>query len=258
MDDVRVTVAVLDEHGRPVSNATVAVSFYQPKSWNVWDGLKPKTVSGTTGTDGKFTATERAVDRIGFAVDRKGYYRSEDVFRLPIDGRGNASPVVLPISVAIRKKENPIPLYAKKLGGMKELPVVGKPMGYDLLAGDWTAPEGSGTVSDIMIGLERNYRSPSDYDAKLILAVTRGQDGFTSIADRDTIAQSILRFPRNAPEHGYTESNIVLTISDHPEQGEKRTCSAPSQNLFFRVRTEVDEDGRIKRALYGKLIGPIE
>jgi hypothetical protein len=50
----------------------------------------------------------------------------------------------------------------------------------------------------------------------------------------------------------------VLKTTVQPGQGDKHTCSLPSQNLFFRVRAEVDEDGKIKEALYGKLVGPIE
>jgi hypothetical protein len=149
-------------------------------------------------------------------------------------------------------------MYAKNFAGMKQLPIVGVPIGYDLLAGDWTAPYGNGKEADIVFGLERNYRSSSDYAATLSIAMARNQDGFASIAARDTVAESLLRFPRQAPESGYIETNIVLTVSAHPGQGEKRTFSTPAQNLFFRVRTEVDENGRVKKALYGKLIGPIE
>ena len=258
MDEVSVTVAVSDEYGKPVSNATVSMAFYQPKSLNVWDGLNSKNISGTTGTNGMFTATEKTVDRIGFAVDRQEYYRSEDVCRLQIDRRGKTSPLVFTTNVVIRRKGNPIPMYAKNFAGMKQLPVAGAPIGYDLLAGAWTAPYGNGNVADIVFGLERNYTSSSDYAATLSIAVTRDQDGFAPIADRDTVAQSLFRFPRQAPENGYSETNIVLTVSDHSGQGERRSCSTPSQNLFFRVRTEVDENGRIKKALYGKLIGPIE
>jgi len=139
-----------------------------------------------------------------------------------------------------------------------ELPAKGEAVGFDLVVGDWTAPHGKGVQSDLTFNLIRDYKSRFDYASTFTIAVPGRYDGFVSIPDRDVFQNSECVFPRYAPEGGYTETNLVLKTTVQPGQSDKHTFSLPSQNLFFRVRTEVDEDGRIKKANYGKLVGPIE
>jgi hypothetical protein len=60
--------------------------------------------------------------------------------------------------------------------------------------------------------------------------------------------------PRHAPTTDYKDSLELRSayLDDRRiEQGE-------GQNYFFRVRTELDKDGKITNALYGKISGPIK
>ena len=59
----------------------------------------------------------------------------------------------------------------------------------------------------------------------------------------------------DAPQGGY-DSILAQVLSLN---GDKRLNGADgeNQNYFFRVRTALDQQGKVKSALYGKTAGPI-
>lgn len=256
--EAKIIVSVTDEHGQPVSNAHVSVAFDTPRSaLDLWKGLKAEHVGGLTDGHGMFTASGQTVRGIRLAATLAGYYKSTQAFQFSKEEGGRWTPYSPTLGVVLRKRDDPVPLLAKKLHSV-ELPATDAALGYDLLAGDWVAPHGRGVEPDLAFTLVRDYRGRFEYSSTLTIAMTGKHDGFVGIQDRDVIPESELRFPREAPDGEYDTTNIVLTVSVRPGQGEKLTYSTATQNFFFRVRTEVDENGRVKKALYGKLIGPIE
>jgi len=255
--EAKLTVSVVDEERQPITNAHVTVAFYAPRSAvDLWQGLKTQSVNGMTDTNGLFVAKGNTVRSIGLAVGRHGYYETTDSFKFSSREDGRWLPYNPTVDVVLREKKAPRPLYAKMFRDA-ELPAEEDAVGYDLVIGDWTAPHGKGVRSDLAFNLIRDYKSRSDYASTFTIAAPGRYDGFVSIPAGDVIQKSECVFPRHAPEGGYTETNLVLKTTVQPGQGDKHTCSLPSQNLFFRVRTEVDEDGEIKEANYGKLVGPI-
>jgi hypothetical protein len=125
-----------------------------------------------------------------------------------------------------------------------------------VLTGDWVTPYGNGKSSDIVFTLKElvPYTSgtkPFDY----VLAVTFNNegDGMQSVLAEN----SALRTPRYAPEGGYApkiEKQMAILTEGQPMKYDTRE----DQNYFFRVRTVLDEQGRIKSALYGKISGDIK
>ena len=256
--EAKLTISVMDENIQPITNALVAVAFYAPRSaTDLWQGLKSQIVNGKTDTNGGFVVSDKTVRSIRLSVRCQGYYETTDSFKFSSQEDGKWIPYNPVVDVVLRAKKAPRPLYAKKFSDM-ELPALGEPIGYDLLVGDWVAPHGKGVLDDFTFTLIRNYKSRFDYTSTLTITAPGRYDGFVSISPEDVIQQSEFSFPRHAPEGGYIESNIVLKATVQPGRSDKYTCSSSSQNLFFRVRAEVDEDGSIKESLYGKLVGPIK
>lgn len=251
MVQATVTIAVTTETGMALSNATVTIAFHQPKTDNAWDGLKSVEKIGLTDTTGCFTACEKTVSSIGYVVQCQGYYRSDQFCRMRLDRKGNPLPFSSPIGVVLRKKENPIAMFAKRYLTIK-IPVPNTALGYDLLTGDWIAPYGKGKEADLLFTVERSVTN--DQRAYVFtLAMARKNDGFVPIPVKDTYPLSELRFPRCAPDADYSMKNIIIGYDD---VAKSNTCSVATQNAFIRVRTELDEQGRVKKALYGKLVGP--
>lgn len=255
--DASVTVRITDEDGLPVKNAEVVVSFNQPKTMSAWDGVKGVPIKGTTGADGVIAAASPTLKKIHVAAEKDGYYPSSTYYSFDREEGGRWQLWNPTLEVRLRKMISPVPLKAKWFFDV-ELPATNITIGYDMLIGDWVAPRGGGVESDVTFTLVRDYMGRSDYASTLTIATAQKHDGFVAISDRDVISQSAFRFPRQAPEIGYDETHIVLSASVRPGQSDKQISSTEAQNLFFRIRTELDESGHVKRALYGKLIGPVE
>jgi hypothetical protein len=256
--EAKITVSVVDEARQPIASANVSVAFYAPRSaTDLWQGLKAQSVNGKTDTNGIFVATGKTAHSVRLAVSRQGYYESIESVKFSSQECEKWVPYNPTVDIVLRAQEAPRPLYAKMFQDV-ELPAEGEAVGYDLVLGDWTSPYGEGVQPDLTFSLIRDYKSRFDYASTFTIAVSGRYDGFVSIPTGDVIQNSGCVFPRYAPEGGYTETKLVLKTIVQPGQVDKHTCSLLSQNLFFRVRTKVDENGRIQEANYGKLVGPIE
>ena len=264
--DAKITVNVSHElSSLSVEDVDVAISFNLPKTINPWDGTKDSVVKGKTAANGIFSASSSTLGNIHVAAVKEGYYRSSVDYSFKTSEeqllRGEKWHPWNPIlDIRLRRKVEPVPLKAKRFYDI-EIPQSDVPVGYDLLVGDWVAPYGKGGEPDLAFSLTRNYKSSSDYAFALTIATTGKHDGFASIPDGDVIPQSELRFPRRAPEAGYVATNILVSQSSSTPTpiGGDWFARVPREKFFFlRVRTEVDDSGKTKKALYGKLIGPVE
>jgi hypothetical protein len=150
---------------------------------------------------------------------------------------------------------NPVPMYAKVTPWRLTLPEIGKPIGYDLMIGDWVAPYGKGITNDFIFTLNRQFTNVHEpFDATLTLKFANNGDGIQSILAAPYVG-SVLRLSRFAPETNY-ESQLVLR--KYREAGKTIVDSySEDQNWFFRVRT-IKKDGKIASALYGKIYGDIK
>ena len=263
--DAQITVKVQDDNGRPIEHAHVVVSFNIPKTMNSWDGTKNVEVKGTTDTNGLFSAASSTLRKIHVTAEKQGYYRSSTYYSFKSSEQEllhaeKWQPWNPTLDIRLRKKSKPVPLNAKWLHNV-EFPESDNPVGYDLLTGDWVAPHGKGKKSDFTFNLIRDYISPSDYSLTLIIVTARAHDGFFGISDDDVSPQSELFLPRQAPETGYNVTNIVVSQSSSTTKsvGSDWFVRTPQANhFFFRIRTELDDEGQVKKAHYGKLVGPIK
>jgi hypothetical protein len=244
----KATIKVIDENGLPVANADVKVGYYTNNT--------SIDIEGTTDTNGIFvadhiTSTLNYVEyKLAFGVEKSGYYgtRSSCDLGLPYDAtRWNPT-----VTLLLKKVEKPIAMYAKAIANLR-LPEFGKSIGYDLMMGDWVKPYGKGVNADILLKKEYHEKASNDYYSKVTISFPKAGDGIQLFIPSDADNESGLHSPHAAPVDGY-QPELTRETSASPGQPSKFEYDA-SRIYFFRVRTDLDRDGNVASAYYGKIYG---
>jgi hypothetical protein len=239
-----VTIKVIDENGSPVARATASVGYYTNST--------PASMDGETDINGRFMARHSArtdLNQLGFDVEKAGYYSTRQGYLLepPYDPlKWNPT-----VTLVLKKVEKPIAMYAKFIN--KNPPVLGQPVGYDLMIGDWVGSNGKGVNADIIFQKEAYRKSGMDYEYKEKVTFPKPGDGIQIYTIPDSEKGSGLRSPHEAPLEGY-QPELNKERSAHPGQPTKNDYD-PSRIYFFRVRTVKDHEGNIVSAHYGKIYG---
>jgi hypothetical protein len=237
----KATLKAIDETGHPVAVAEVWVSY----------DIFTNRIIGLTDTNGIFAASHigDAVN-LAFHAEKLGYYPFWMQYHMGFD----YDPTIWNSTqtIVLKKISQPIPMYAKRINAQP--PDNGKPIGYDLMVGDWVAPYGKGINPDILFTREYNRRSLQDYDYKLTVSFPKAGDGIQEFSvPYKNMEGSALRSPHEAPTNGY-QSQIVRLNMSHP--GQKLIFDYDENRVYlFRVRTAIDDRGNIVSAYYGKIYG---
>jgi hypothetical protein len=257
----RITVHVTDESGIAVSNAETVVQFENilPPGEG-WGSGRPTEAKGLTDTNGNCTITASSTGgSVSVGVRKDGYYygNAEAIFTNGDLILNRWLPWNPTVEVLLKQKGVQAPMYARRVKEIK-VPVEGKPVGFDLTAGDWVAPYGKGATADFLFQLERKpepevpAREIPPYDVTLTVSFPNDGDGIQSVFVPPQV-HSGLRLPRQAPFDGYEP---VLVKHRYKERGQpEHPDFREDQNYFFRVRTKKDAQGNIVSALYGKIDG---
>lgn len=249
MDTAKITVLVVDESGNPVEGAEVGVGFGENSQ------RKERPVDGFTKSDGRFSASEACNSSVGFRVKKSGYYMSSGQYIFNYEKKGflRWEPWNPEIKVVLRKVENPVPMYARDTRESPiEIPVLGKDVGFDLIAFDWVNPYGRGSHSDFMFNLKVMDNGGNDFEYQLSVRFTNKFDGIQAYEETNT-SMSMLLLPKNAPLSGYKKELGVFL------KGVKRGAGYSwknNKNYIFRVRSEV-KNGKLNKAMYGKILSDI-
>jgi len=247
LPEARLTIKVLDENGRSLSNMPVHV-------WLSESAIR----DGQTDSNGLFVAEGTCtIKDIPISIVKQDYYDSRLRYTYPnyLSVKDNKwqpwNPVV---TAVVRRIVNPIPVLMKRVEA--RLPIGDEPFAFDLQVGDWVRPYGRGEVSDMRFEVTRRVTSPNDYEGTLRLTFTNALDGIQRA--EGMIMESALRFPRCATTDGYL-TNYVYSHGKDPIKGYYGAgVDDPKKYYLLRVRSVVDRDGEIKEALYGILDGDIK
>ena len=248
MPRAKLTVKVLDEQGAPLPGALVTLTFMDPATRN---GVP---VEGPTNAEGSYSGEGQTDGAMGGMVNKEGHYRGGFSFK-GFTGleNGRWEPWDATYTTNLRPILNPVPFYAKM--GWAEIPLIGKPCGYDLQKGDWVSPYGKGLTSDLVFMLQRRYISRQDFDVNVSVSFSNKLDGIQDAQMPEIGRYSAFKWPRLAPENGY-----LPTLNSHfgsdPKAGFKQSASE-EQMYLIRVRT-IEQDGHIVSALYGKIKGGLQ
>lgn len=243
LDNIDVTVTVVDQDNEPVENAEVLVGFRY-----MVPVRKDVSKKGNTNEEGVVVLSGPNQDAGGCVVKKDGYY--ETYYRVIHSGRATEATKDL----VLKKKINPISMYAKQIQLFaKRVPKLNEQIGYDMVAGDFVAPYGDGMRSDLLCFVAYDKKSTEDVEYHVSLEFNEN-DG--AIAFEAPIEEgSKLRSKQNAPAQGYGEI-VKYSQTLKPGVGVRENVSN-DQCYYFRVRTVIDEDGEIISAHYGKMYGKL-
>ena len=132
---------------------------------------------------------------------------------------------------------------------------------YDLLKNDWLPPFGKGQVGDISFSSKRTNLGSEPYNYPSGIRTNefyRYDVQVSFIGDGNGMKESMppkeagIKL-RTAPETGYEPMRVCWT--GRMSRTEYKDNSSDERCYFFRIRTELDELGKIKSAIYGKIYG---
>lgn len=251
---VQVTVKVIDQESQSIEGATIQLTLIQSLPESV--GAGTEVIEGMTDQDGMYTGFgESEWIGVSVAASKEGYYTSGD--GIPIETVNTLlnrwEPWNPTITLRLKKIRNPVPMYYKQTDWMK-VPVFDRPVGYDLLQGDWVAPYGKGMVKDFIFTMTCRFESMTNAEARYVLTFSNPGDGI-QIFVPDSQEQSRFKWPFSAPSDGY-ESQIEKEEAYLPREGQK-TNTVNDIHYIFRVRTG-QKVGTITGPLYGKIRGEID
>jgi len=234
-----VTLKVMDEAGQPIADAQASVGYVKPNS-----GDQAASIDGKTDTNGLFTASGRSYSRLYLNVKKTDYYSAGKIYDIYVTDKPRYEPWDPTITLVLKKIGNPIPMSAKR--EEMKLQNEDEPMGFDLMAGDWVTPLGKGFHTDVFFMVHRKIISQREYDCTLTVTFPNKGDGIT-VAPSEAEADGTFKLMRTAAESGY-QPELDLHYSN--------TNQPPGVfGYFIRVRTVLDDDGKVKSALYGKIPG---
>ena len=255
--EVKIEAGVTDENGNAVSNATVTVWFTRLRTNNPIDGQTGSSVLGSSDTFGVFSSVGNTLHLCGVRVEKEGFYTSRIELDLDKNKDGKWIPWHQIVNVVLRKHISPIAMYAKRLNEL-EIPATNSPVGFDLKQADWTPPYGNGMVRDLVFLLETSCPcpSPSTNNWKVSIKFPGEGNGWQGLPPSAENPQSDLLFPRSAYADGYQQNEMIFAYKREGSEIMK-TNSTMATNYFFQVRSEFDENKKLKNAYYGKIQGPI-
>ena len=245
----KLTFRVTDSLGTPVTNAEVGVSFY------LWSE-KPSGAVGKTDTNGLFTVEGLCSVDANCSFVKDGYYLTKYRHTFPNPRfepnavkAGKWQPWNPTTAIMLKEKRNPIPMCVKSAGF--RLPKKGETFGFDFKAEDLVEPHGKGTQADILLKCWGDKPIPLTHAVSRFLTLS-WDNGNEGVIRKVRDLQSMFHSLHEAPDNGYNQkinlcyrrtNDKVLENNEFPE----------NEYLIFRSRVELDDEGKIVKAHYGKI-----
>ena len=253
--DFRILLHAVDETGQPVPAADIGFG------WGIMDGPKPDSGHERRTADLHGIALfegRTKFPRFVYGARCEGFYPSqgfESQHTRQDAGRWERWGLTIP--VVLRAIRNPVPMYARVVQG--SLPAKEIWVGYDLERGQWVTPYGQGQRSDFEFRYEGSVESNKNYDGRLALRFPGPGNGILA-HEQDPSMRSEFRMPYEAPEEGYVNTwawrNACITEKKPGAVSKYIDESFVGRNFIFRVRSVLDEHGKVIRASYGTIRGP--
>ena len=227
-----VKLTAVEESGNPISGADATITFMG------YNGQTTSRSKGKTDASGKFEASGNPELRMYAMLENKGYY-SINSDRL---SRKEDHDVMY----IMRKIENPIPLYAKKV--TLGLPLNRDWIGFDFAVGDWVAPHGNGKVNDAFFRCDTEKTGERRGRGKIDIKFP--DNGGVKLIDKLFLQYCDLKMPHKAPAGDYKALMTRQSDSHHDNNFNEKV------GYFFRSRVKM-VNGKIISCHYGKILGNI-
>lgn len=245
----KVTFHVVDTDGNSVVGAEIWVGFFGNPA-----------VKGMTDENGLFTSEGKTLHgaSVSYNITKHGFYRTRAFYQLGKQGyrcleNGRWIPWNPTLRVTLKEIRKPIPMYVKCVS--LPMPVQSQPIGFDFEAGDWVAPYGKGIFSDIRLAYTWTTGEGVWRRHDFVVDFSNPQDG-AYVVKKDEYCPFISEY----------EARQDFNYANHFQYVYERTSDKIIQDsklsehdiMVFRVRSETNEQGKIVKASYGKIYGPLK
>ena len=249
-----VSLRVVDVMGNPVEGATVIAGLlkvYEPG----------KIFRGSTKKDGQFSFSGQHHRGFSARITKDGFYETEVKDALQSQKIKEEDTTSIFRKVVLRKMLNPIAMFARG-ENLLVLPKTAVRTGYDLEVGDWVKPHGRGQKTDLFFTVEGTWESSANFDSGLKISFPNAGDGIVPFDAKLQHGSNFLS-PYEAPVGGYaSEFKWRFARIPRPENGadsiETINTMRADQHFILRVRTVLNEDGKVESCHYAKVYGPLE
>lgn len=238
----RIWLRVLDDEGVPVPGVAARLGYQRGNHLGPTDAQgffpKPLKVSLLWSSD--------------LAVSKPGYYFITLKDATQIIPRKESQPVEMTIDISLRKIRHPVAMYARRM--RTDWPETEAPVGYDLQRGDWLPPYGQGFTEDVIFKRTFVRRGEGNSDFELTMKFVQPGDGIQLFSSEGIVPGSYYQAPAYfAPAEGYLPE--WKWWDRRRPGGEWQRNIEREPGYFIRVRTELDKEGNVIRAQYGKIYG---
>ena len=267
---VHIMVNVVDSMtGAPIPNMKVHGGFRNSSpGWGI--ASKDNSDEKVTGDDGmcRLSGSTEAGHSCCIVRNNDGYYDS-GWYSFDYDERsffslGRWMPDNVVVTARLDRIVNPVPLYvgrSRSLRNMRDALDDGAVVAYDLLKNDWLPPWGNGDFGDMSFACKKTvlgeepHRYPSGIHTNQFyrcdVRVTFPGKGNGMIESMPSKLAGIKL--RVAPETGYYAERICwrgrMNRTEYKDNFDEDRC------YYIRIRTEFDESGNVRKAIYGKIYG---
>ncbi|WP_303909240.1 hypothetical protein [Thiohalomonas denitrificans] len=235
---IEVDVTVVGENGRPLEGVSVRGDFVGVVPG---DGHVERQV---TDEKGFAKLLGRSFFPVRVTAGKLGYY--ETLVEINTKEVGEKEYSDQEITLTLREKRNPIPLYAIKYSG--EIPVAEEWVGFDLQKADWVSPYGDGVVPDFLFWYEGSVESFLNAEGVLKVRFSSPDDGLREIEPLTTYSRLLV--PHEAPKSGYVGGEKIFIFK---VTGEPPILKGGSAYYFARIRSERDSKGDLIESHYAKI-----
>ena len=266
---------VIDEKGAPVADALMhGGAWWPPKALETDTSKKLKTFRVTTDTNGCATARLAVYSDLNFVVKKEGFYETRETYDLGLSDLHKMTldrqlerwkPWPAKKIVVLKHIRNPVPMYSKNV--LTILPEQGKPIGYYLMKGDWVAPYGLGIISDLVINvtgvvsnIQTRFGPYRECDLQMRVTFSNKGDGIVTNSvpvHNEGYQGSLFVTDHETPADGYKNEYSFVKRKRFKREENINVEPRRSQIAYFRVRSERDGTGRLKRAYYGSMLGDL-
>jgi len=243
-----IKVRVIDEDGKPINNVTSELI-------NIYD--YGTIVKGLTDKNGYYSDYKKNIFEVSGYFEKAGYYESRGIIWEAPTKWGDLPPANTNFIITLKKIISPVPMTRRVVRTF--LPRANEPIGFDMQKGDWIAPDGKGTYADVYFTGSFKYETRRNHELSVSSIFTNQFNGIqpfiaSKISNNKKITSRLL--PQHfAPETGFKPEIKLWQFNDPARRFQRHTLE--NRNYYFRVRTQIDEKGKIISANYGWIDGEI-
>ena len=245
----RELIRVVNQNGEPVLGASVIGAMQTGEGMDDYSPIR-----GITNTNGEFVISGKCTNRLCCDIVKNGYYDTSfvlaDIGYTRDVSNGKWQPYGERHDIVLKQVKNPIVQGRRFI--LQVIPKYDEWIGYDFKCADWVKPLGEGEFADVMLLFTKRINGNFDFAVKMELSFEHQPFAGAYVARKDVFSQFQSDY--------FASTNVVyknLLAFEVDRAGKKRVWEQLDNESFlvFRTRTEVDENGCLTKAHYGRIDG---